>query len=51
MGDIVNEQLLDSFRHNSWATRQLVQFCRDQNFTAEQLTTPASARSAASWPR
>jgi uncharacterized damage-inducible protein DinB len=33
----VNEQLLDSFRHNSWATRQLVQFCRP--LTDEQLTT------------
>ena len=34
----MNEQLLDSFRHNSWATRQLVNFCRP--LTKEQLTTP-----------
>jgi uncharacterized damage-inducible protein DinB len=30
--------LLDSFRHNSWATRQLIEFCRP--LTEEQLTTP-----------
>ena len=34
----MNEQLLDSFRHNSWATKHLVQFCRP--LTEEQLTTP-----------
>ena len=33
----MNEQLLDSFRHNSWATQQLVNFCRP--LTEEQLTT------------
>jgi uncharacterized damage-inducible protein DinB len=33
----MNEVLLDAIRHNSWATTELVGFCRDQNFTAEQL--------------
>ena len=36
-GVIVNGVLLDAIRHNSWASAQLVRFCRDQNFTAEQL--------------
>jgi uncharacterized damage-inducible protein DinB len=33
----VNEVLFDAIRHNNWATRSLLTFCRDQNFTAEQL--------------
>jgi uncharacterized damage-inducible protein DinB len=33
----VNEVLLDAIRHNNWATKQLVAFCRGQNLTAEQL--------------
>jgi uncharacterized damage-inducible protein DinB len=37
IGDIVNDVLYDAIRHNNWATQSLLQFCRDQNFTAEQL--------------
>ncbi|WP_328330349.1 DinB family protein [Kribbella sp. NBC_00382] len=33
----MNEVLFDAVRHNNWATAQLIAFCRDQNFTAEQL--------------
>jgi uncharacterized damage-inducible protein DinB len=33
----VNEVLLDAFRHNNWATKSLIGFCREQGFTAEQL--------------
>lgn len=33
----MNEVLLDAIRHNNWATKHLLAFCRDQNFTAEQL--------------
>jgi uncharacterized damage-inducible protein DinB len=33
----VNEVLFDAIRHNNWATGELLTFCRDQNFTAEQL--------------
>ena len=36
----MNEVLLDPIRHNTWATRQLVAFCRDAGLTDEQLTTP-----------
>jgi len=36
----VNEILLDSFRHNSWATRYLIEFCRP--LTVDQLTTPGT---------
>jgi uncharacterized damage-inducible protein DinB len=36
----VNEALLDAFRHNAWATTQLLEFCRD--LPAEQLTTPGT---------
>lgn len=32
----MNEVLLDSFRHNSWATRELIGFCRP--LSAEQLS-------------
>ncbi|NIK56014.1 DinB family protein [Kribbella shirazensis] len=32
-----NDLLSDPIRHNSWATASLIQFCRDQNLTAEQL--------------
>jgi uncharacterized damage-inducible protein DinB len=32
--------LLEAFRHNAWATKQLLAFCR--GLSAEQLTTPAS---------
>ncbi|TWD79994.1 putative damage-inducible protein DinB [Kribbella amoyensis] len=33
----MNEVLLDSVRHNCWATAHLIRFCQDQDFTAEQL--------------
>jgi uncharacterized damage-inducible protein DinB len=33
----INDVLYDPLRHNNWATRSLLQFCREQNFTAEQL--------------
>ena len=36
----MNEVLHDAFRHNSWATRQLLAACR--GLSAEQLTTSAS---------
>jgi uncharacterized damage-inducible protein DinB len=35
---IVNEALLEAFRHNAWATKQLLEFCR--GLSAEQLTAP-----------
>ena len=35
---IVNGALLEAFRHDAWATRQLLDFCRD--LSAEQLTAP-----------
>jgi uncharacterized damage-inducible protein DinB len=34
----VNGALLEAFRHNAWATQQLLEFCRD--LPAEQLTAP-----------
>jgi uncharacterized damage-inducible protein DinB len=37
---VVNGGLLDAFRHNAWATRQLLEFCR--NVSAEQLNTPGT---------
>jgi uncharacterized damage-inducible protein DinB len=37
----MNEVLLDAFRHNSWATRQLLAACR--GLAADQLTAAASA--------
>jgi uncharacterized damage-inducible protein DinB len=37
---IVNGALLDAFHHNAWATKQLLEFCRD--LSAEQLTTPGT---------
>jgi uncharacterized damage-inducible protein DinB len=37
----MNEVLLDAFRHNSWATRQLLAACR--GLAADQLTASASA--------
>jgi uncharacterized damage-inducible protein DinB len=36
----MNEALLDTFRHNSWATRQLLAACR--GLSQEQLTSPAT---------
>jgi uncharacterized damage-inducible protein DinB len=35
----VNEILLDAIRHNNWATKQLVVFCRDKDLSDEHLTT------------
>lgn len=35
---IVNEALLEAFRHDAWATKQLLAFCRD--LSAEQLNAP-----------
>ncbi len=32
-----NGVLRDPLRHNNWATRCLIRFCRDQGLTAEQL--------------
>jgi uncharacterized damage-inducible protein DinB len=37
----MNEALLDAFRHNSWATKQLIAACR--GLSEEQLTSPATA--------
>jgi uncharacterized damage-inducible protein DinB len=34
----VNGALLEAFRHNAWATKQLLEFCRD--LSVEQLTAP-----------
>jgi len=34
----VNGALLEAFRHNAWATKQLLESCRD--LSAEQLTAP-----------
>src|SRR5688572_7329695 len=39
-GGIVNEALLETFRHNGWATRQLIASCR--GLSEEQLTSPAT---------
>jgi uncharacterized damage-inducible protein DinB len=36
----MNETLLDAFRHNSWATKQLLAACR--GLSEEQLTAPAA---------
>jgi uncharacterized damage-inducible protein DinB len=36
----VNGALLEAFRHNSWATRQLLAFCRD--LSEEQLAASAT---------
>ncbi len=36
----MNEALLDAFRHNSWATKQLIAACR--GLSEEQLTAPAA---------
>ncbi|HYM50625.1 MAG TPA: DinB family protein [Candidatus Limnocylindrales bacterium] len=35
---VVNGALQEAFRHNAWATRELLEFCR--SLPAEQLTTP-----------
>jgi uncharacterized damage-inducible protein DinB len=35
---IVNGALLEAFRHNAWANKQLLEFC--QGLSAEQLTLP-----------
>jgi hypothetical protein len=37
----MNEALLDAFRHNSWATKQLLAACC--GLSEEQLTSPATA--------
>jgi uncharacterized damage-inducible protein DinB len=36
----VNEALLEAFRHNAWATRQLLACCRD--LSEERLTAPGA---------
>lgn len=36
----MNELLLDAFRHNSWATKELLAICR--NLTPEQLHSEAN---------
>jgi len=36
----VNEALLEAFRHNGWATRQLLAACR--GLSEEQLTSPST---------
>jgi uncharacterized damage-inducible protein DinB len=36
----MNEALLDAFRHNSWATKQLIGACR--GLSEEQLAAPAT---------
>jgi uncharacterized damage-inducible protein DinB len=40
-GSSVNELLLEAFRHNVWATKQLLAFCR--GLPDEQLTSPGTA--------
>jgi uncharacterized damage-inducible protein DinB len=35
---IMNGALLEAFRHNAWATKQLLEFCRD--LSTEQLSAP-----------
>jgi DinB family len=37
---IVNGALPEAFRHNAWANKQLLEFCRGQS--AEQLTAPGN---------
>jgi uncharacterized damage-inducible protein DinB len=37
----MNETLIDPIRHNNWATRRRVGFCREKNLSDEQPTTPA----------
>jgi uncharacterized damage-inducible protein DinB len=37
----VNELLLEAFRHNAWATKELLAACR--GLTQEQLTVPGTA--------
>src|SRR3954447_9112311 len=32
-----NDLLYDPIRHNNWATKSLIQFCRAQDLTADQL--------------
>lgn len=36
----MNEALIEAFRHNSWATKQLLEFCR--GLSEEQLRSPAT---------
>jgi uncharacterized damage-inducible protein DinB len=36
----VNEALLEAFRHNCWATKQLLAYCQD--LSAEQLTSSST---------
>jgi uncharacterized damage-inducible protein DinB len=36
----VNGALLEAFRHNAWATKQLLEFCRE--LPEEQLTAPGA---------
>lgn len=33
----MNEVLFDSIRHNNWATGRLVEFCREQGLSEEQI--------------
>jgi uncharacterized damage-inducible protein DinB len=33
----LNDVLYDPIRHNNWATKSLIKFCRDQKLSAEQL--------------
>jgi uncharacterized damage-inducible protein DinB len=33
----MNEVLFDSIRHNNWATARLVEFCREQDLSEEQI--------------
>ena len=33
----LNDLLFDPIRHNNWATGSLIEFCRAQNLTADQL--------------
>jgi uncharacterized damage-inducible protein DinB len=38
---VLNEVLLEAFRHNAWATKELLTACR--GLTQEQLTSPGTA--------
>lgn len=37
----MNDIVADAVRHNTWATRTLIGFCRERSLTADQLARPA----------
>jgi hypothetical protein len=44
----VNNALVEAFRHNSWATKELLAFCRA--LPSEKLGASATGRTATSLP-